>query len=144
MPFARDIQSSILSLLLRGEAIGGFADNAASAPVEDLYVSLHTADPTDLGDQNDNEVAYTGYARAHIKRAPGSPRFEVVAGVASPSDPIDFPQVSAGSATITHVGVGVTPSGPGRPLFFGELVTPLEIEAGDIPRLTTASAFTLR
>lgn len=145
MPFARAFQTDILALLLRGEAISAFAVNATSGPVTDLYISLHTADPTDTGDQNDFEVAYTGYARVAVGRSSAAtPRFEVVAGVASPSGPLDFPLVAAGSATITHVGIGVNSAGAGRPILFGALDAPFDIEPGDIPRLTPESTFTLR
>jgi hypothetical protein len=145
MPFARAFQTDILALLLRGEAISAFAINATSGPVTDLYLSLHTADPTDTGDQNDFECTCTGYARVQIGRsAIVTPRFEVADGVASPSDPIDFPLISAGTATITHVGIGAFSSGAGRALLFGELTAPFDIEPGDIPRLTPESTFTLR
>lgn len=145
MPFARDIQTAILNLLLRGEEMGGFAINDTTDPVEDFYVSLHTADPTDTGNLTTNEIAYTGYARALVERSPGGVhRFDVAAGVASPSSAIDFPQCSAGGGTVTHIGIGTGNSGPGNPLLFGALETPIVIAPGDIPRLTTASTFTLR
>ena len=145
MPFARDIQTAILNLILRGEEMGGFAINDTTDPVEDFYVSLHTADPTDLGTQATNEIAYTGYARPLVERTPGGVhRFDVAAGVASPSSAIDFGQCSAGGGTVTHIGIGRSASGPGNPILFGELEVPIVIEAGDIPRLTTESTFILR
>lgn len=143
MPFARAMQTAILNLVLRGDEMGGYAINHTT-PVTDFYISLHTADPTDLGTLASSEIAYTGYARANVKRAAGTPRFSAADGVASPTAAIDFPQCSAGGGIVTHIGIGVGQSGPGSPLLFGELTTPIEIEPGDIPRLTTESAFTLR
>ncbi len=44
--------------------IGNFiADNAATSPITNLYVSLHTGDPGEAGDQTTSEAAYTSYAR---------------------------------------------------------------------------------
>lgn len=52
-----------LLLIFNATAIANIADNAASAPLTNLYVSLHTADPGEAGDQTTNEAAYTSYAR---------------------------------------------------------------------------------
>jgi hypothetical protein len=144
MPFARAMQTQILSLILRGEDINGIAVSDAD-PIPDFSISLHTADPTDLGTQATNEIAYTGYARRVFARLTGeAERFNVADGVASPSVPLDFPQCSAGGGIVTHIGIGLFTAGPGVLMLCGELDDPIVIEPGDIPRLTTASTFTLR
>ena len=40
-------ENDILKLIFNASAIANLADNAASSPVTKLYLSLHTADPTD-------------------------------------------------------------------------------------------------
>ena len=40
-----------MKLIFNATAIANIADNAASSPLTNLYVSLHTADPGETGDQ---------------------------------------------------------------------------------------------
>ena len=61
--FSNTFETNILKLLLNATAIANIADNASSSPSTEVWVSLHTADPTDTGTQGSNETAYTGYAR---------------------------------------------------------------------------------
>lgn len=42
-------ENDVLKLIFNGTAIANLADNAASSPLTNLEVSLHTADPTDSG-----------------------------------------------------------------------------------------------
>ena len=37
--------------------------------ITNLYVSLHTADPGEAGDQTTSEATYTGYARIAVVRS---------------------------------------------------------------------------
>ena len=46
--------------------IGDAAGLQNSAAAGSLYVSLHTADPDEAGDQTTNETAYTDYALSLI------------------------------------------------------------------------------
>ena len=64
-------ENDILKLIFNGTAITNVADNAATSPLANLYVSLHTADPTDAGNQTSNEISYTGYARVAVARNSG-------------------------------------------------------------------------
>ena len=50
-------------------AIANLADNAASSPLTNLYVALHTADPGESGTQSTNEISYTSYARVAVARS---------------------------------------------------------------------------
>ena len=47
-----------------GDATGLQASSAAGS----LYISLHSADPGEAGDQTTNELAYTNYARVGVAR----------------------------------------------------------------------------
>ena len=69
----------LLGLYLNATPISTVADNAASTPLTNTYVSLHTGDPGVAGNQSTNEVSYTGYARvaapfncSSVNRAPDS------------------------------------------------------------------------
>ena len=61
-------ENDLLGLIFNGTAIANLADDAATSPLTELYVSLHTADPGEAGDQTTNECAYTSYARVAVAR----------------------------------------------------------------------------
>lgn len=64
-------ENDLLKLIFNGTAIANIADNAATAPLTDLWLSLHTADPGEAGSQTTSETAYTGYARVAVARTSG-------------------------------------------------------------------------
>ena len=135
-----------LKLIFNGTAIANVADNAASSPLTNLYLSLHTADPTDApaSEQNTSETTYTGYARIAVARTTGGWTCATAAGVttAVPVANITFGTCSAGTATITHVGIGTASSGAGKLLFVGSLSPSIAVASGVTPQLTTASKIT--
>lgn len=134
----------ILKLLFNATAIANVADNAASAPLTNIYVSLHTADPTDAGSQTSSETAYTGYARVAVARTTGGWTCSgTTPAQAVPVANIDFGSCSASpGGAITFFGVGSLVSGAGK-LFYSGTVTPnITMAVGVIPRLTTASSIT--
>jgi hypothetical protein len=129
-----------LKLTFQAIAIANIADNAASAPLTNLYVSLHTADPGETGNQTTSETNYTGYARVAVARSSGG--FTVTGNSVSPAANIEFPACSAGTATITHFGIGTAASGTGKLLYKGAVTPNLSVSNGVTPRLTTASTVT--
>jgi hypothetical protein len=136
----------IVKLIFNGTAIANIADNAASSPLTNLYVSLHTADPTDAAasGQTTNETTYTGYARVAIARTTGGWTCATNTGVTTvvPVANITFGTCSAGTATITHVGIGTLTSGVGKLLFSGSLSPAIAVSSGVVPQITTASTIT--
>src|SRR6187551_2648591 len=98
-------ENDLLLLIFNATAIANIADNAASSPLTNLYVSLHTADPGEAGVQNTSEIAYTSYARVAVARSGAG--WTVSSGSVSPAANIDFPAGTGGSGTATHFGVGV-------------------------------------
>jgi hypothetical protein len=137
---AATFENDLLKLIFNGTAIANVADNAAASPLTNLYVSLHTADPTDSGNQTSSETSYTGYARVAVARTSGG--FTVTASSVSPAANIDFAQCTAGTATITHFAIGTASSGTGKILYSGTVTPNISVSAGVIPRLTTASTVT--
>lgn len=133
-------ENDLLELIFNGVAIANLADNAASSPLTNLYVSLHTADPGEAGNQSTNETTYTSYARVAVARTAGG--WTVTGNSVSPVANIDFPAATGGSGTITYFGVGSASSGAGV-LYYSGTVTPnISVTSGVTPRLTTASTIT--
>lgn len=133
-------ENNVLKLIFNATAWANIADNAAASPATNLYVSLHTADPGEAGDQTTNEVAYTSYARVAVTRNSGG--WTVTNNSVSPAATISFPAGTGGSGTATHFGVGTASSGAGV-LFYKGTVTPnIVCGNGVTPQLTTASAIT--
>ena len=102
-----------------------------TSPITNLYVSLHTADPTASGAQNSNEAAYTSYARVAVARTTGgwSIAGETITNVGA----ITFPACTGGSETETYVGVGTASSGAGVLLWAGPLTSSLAVSNGITP-----------
>lgn len=129
-----------LKLIFNATAIANIADNAATGPLTNLYVSLHTADPGEAGDQTTNEVAYTSYARVAVARTSGG--WTVTGNSVSPVAEISFPAGTGGSGTATHFGIGTAASGPGKLLYSGTITPNIVLGSGVTPKLTTATAIT--
>jgi hypothetical protein len=133
-------ENDLLLLIFNATAIANIADNAASSPLTNLYVSLHTADPGEAGVQNTSEIAYTSYARVAVARSGAG--WTVASGSVSPASNIDFPAGTGGSGTATHFGVGVASSGATKLLYSGTVTPNIVCGNGVTPRLTTASTIT--
>jgi len=116
------------------------ADNAASSPLTNLYVSLHTADPGEAGDQSTSEATYTSYARVAVLRTSGG--WTVTNNSVSPVANIDFSNCTGGTNTITYFGVGTASSGAGVLYYSGTVTPSISVSSGVTPRLTTASTIT--
>lgn len=133
-------ENDLLKLIFNGTAIANLADNAASSPNTNLYVSLHTADPGEAGDQTTSEATYTSYARATVARTTGG--WTVTNNSVSPVANIDFAAATGGTNTITHFGVGTALSGAGKLLYKGTVTPNISVSNGVTPRITTASTIT--
>lgn len=142
MSIGNTFENDLLKLIFNATAIANVADNAASSPLTNISVALHTGDPGEAGDQTTSEIAYTSYARVSVARTTGGWTASS-SGSTSPVANIDFPTGTGGSGTATHFSVGPTGGGATK-IFFSGTVTP-NIVCGNniIPRLTTASTITL-
>jgi hypothetical protein len=121
-----------LKLVFQAVAWSKVADNAATTPYTNLYVSLHTADPGATGLQTTSEAAYTGYARVAVARTSGgwSISGETISNVAA----ITFPASTSGPEVETFVGVGTDSSGgAGTLLWAGPLSSSLTVNNGITP-----------
>lgn len=125
MPKATAAAQSILALILNATAWADIAENDATSPLTDLYLSLHTASPGIGGSQQTNEAAYTNYARVAVERSAGG--WTVSGGVGENADLIQFPQCGVTGAALTHVAIGTDASGVGRVLYQGALNATLNV-----------------
>ncbi len=135
-----EFANSLLKLIFNATAFANMADNAASSPFTNLYVSLHTASPTATGNQTSNEAAYTSYARVAIARTTGG--WTVTANSVSPVATVIFPAATGGSETETFFGVGTSSSGAGHLLYFGSISPTIVVANGVTPELAVATAVT--
>ncbi len=131
------LETLLLNLLFKSTTNASLASAAGS--LANLYVSLHTADPTDAGTQTSFEVAYTGYTRLTKNR---STDWTVTGNSVSPAAALTFPACTAGAATATHFAIGDAASGAGNILYAGAITPTISISAGVTPQLTTATAIT--
>ncbi len=129
-------ENGLLLLLFNNTAftlVGDAAGLLPSAAAGSLYLSLHTSDPGEAGDQTTNETAYTSYARAAIARSGAG--FTVTGNSVVNAAIVDHPKCTASpGAAVTHFGVGTDSSGAGKLLYSGTLTTPITMSVGTIPR----------
>ncbi len=132
--------SDLLKLLFNGTPIANVADNAASSPLTNISIALHTADPGVGGTQSTSECAYTSYARVSVARSAGG--FTVTGASASPVAAVTFPACTAGSETATYWSAGVT-GGGGTKIFYRGPITPnIVIAAGVTPQVAASTTVT--
>lgn len=133
-------ENDLLKLLFNATAIANIADNAASAPLTNLYIGLHTADPGEAGDQTANETSYGSYARVAIARTSGG--WTVTANSVSPVADVTFPTPTSGTGTITHASIGTASSGAGKLLYSGTISPNITIATGVPIILATGTTIT--
>jgi hypothetical protein len=133
-------ENDLLKLIFNATAIANIADNAASSPLTNLYASLHTADPTETGDQTTSEIAYTSYARKDVLRTTGG--WTVTNNSVSPVANITFAAGTGGSGTASFAAIGTLVSTAGKILYKGTVTPNIVCGNGVTPVLTTASTIT--
>lgn len=129
--FGDTFEADVLKLIFQAVTIEDLAENDTTSPLTNLYVALHTADPTETGDQTSSECAYTSYARVAVARTSGG--WSITGSTISNVGAINFPQCTGGSETATHVSVGWAASGASKIIAFGALDSGLAISSGITP-----------
>jgi hypothetical protein len=136
-------ETGLLELIFKNTnfaLVGDATGLRGSSTAGSLYVSLHTADPGEAGDQTTNEIAYTSYARVAVARSGSG--FVVTGNSVSPAATVTFPAGTGGSGTATHFGIGTASSGAGVLLYKGTVTPNITCGNGITPSLTTASTVT--
>ncbi len=113
---------------------GGLQNSAAAGS---FFITLHSADPGEAGNQSTNEIAYTGYGRVGVNRTAGG--FTRTGSTISNTALVQFPQATGGTATATHFGIGTDSSGAGNLLLKGALNASLSISNGIQPQFAAGA-----
>jgi hypothetical protein len=134
MSLSNAAETDLLNLLFNntnwanlGDAVGLRGATAAGS----FFISLHTADPGEAGNQTTSEATYTGYARVAVARTAGG--WTVAGATVSNTAIINFAACTAGSNTITHFSIGRDTSGVGEIIISGVLTASLAVSAGITP-----------
>ena len=139
MSKGNDFENDLLLLLFNNTAIANIGNAAGLQPsgvAGSFYVSLHTADPGEAGNQSTSEANYTGYARVAVVRTGAG--WTVAANEASNAALITFGACTAGNNTITYVGIGAESAGATMLLYSGAVTDPaagLAVSAGITPKI---------
>lgn len=121
---------SAMSDYLEDAFLDHFLGTSSTTSPTNIYVALHTADPTDAG--TGTEVSGNGYARQTITFGASS------SGTASNSAAVEFPAASGGDfGTITHIGIWDALTS-GNLLFHSSLTTSKTIADGDIFKIAAS------
>lgn len=132
-------ETDILELIFENTDITNIGDAGGlrgSVSAGSLYVSLHTADPGETGNQTTNEATYTSYARVAVARTTAA--WTVSGNQVTNDSTISFPQATGGSNTITHFGIGTDSTGVGNLLYSGALTASLAVSNGIQPQFTAS------
>jgi len=130
-------ENDLMKLVFQATAIANLADNAATSPNTNLYVSLHTDDVGEAGNQTANEATYTGYARVAVARSNAG--WTVTDNSVTNAAAITFPQCTGGTNTISHFAVGTASTGAGKVLYKGALTASLAVSNLIIPEFATGT-----
>lgn len=122
-----DLIFNNVDITLVGDAAG--LQNSATAG--SLYVSLHTSDPGEAGNQTTNEATYTSYARIAVARTSGG--WTVATNTAQNTAAVDFAECTGGTNTITHFGIGTDSTGTGKLIASGVLDASRAVSSGITP-----------
>jgi hypothetical protein len=117
--------------------VGDVTGLQGSTTAGSFYISLHTADPGETGNQATNECAYTSYARVAVARSGAA--WTVTNDTAENTAAITFPQATGGSETATHFGIGSASSGTGNLFITGALNSSLAISSGITPEFAAGA-----
>lgn len=123
-----------LKLVFNAVAIANIADNAATSPLTNLYVGLHTGTLSASSAQNTTECDYGGYGRVAVSRSTAgwvAASAQTTSNVAA----VTFGSHTSGSNdTATDVSIGTASSGVGKVLYWGALNSSLLISSGITPQ----------
>ena len=143
MSLTNTLENELLLHLFNNSDIANVGDATGlrgSTTAGSLYLSLHTADPGEAGDQTTNETGYTSYGRVGVARSGAG--FTVTGNSVSPAATVSFPACTGGTSTITHFGIGTAASAAGKLILKGAVSPNISVSSGVTPQLTTSTAVT--
>jgi hypothetical protein len=132
-------ENGVLDHLFTNAAVANVGDAVGlrgSTTAGSLYVSLHTADPGEAGDQTTSEATYTSYARVAVARTSGG--WTVSGNQVQNAAAITFPAATGGTNTLTYFGIGTASSGAGVLIYSGALTPSLAVSNGITPQINAS------
>lgn len=133
-------ESGLLSLIFENADYANVGDATGlrgSTTAGSFYISLHTADPGETGDQTTSEAAYTSYARVAVARSTAG--WSVTSGTADNDAVITFPEATGGSETLQDFGIGSDSSTAGNLFMYGALTSNLAVSSGITPEFAAGA-----
>lgn len=147
MSKSNEFENDLLLLIFNNTTIATIGDATGivgSTGAGNLYVSLHTSDPTDaVTDPTATETAYTGYSRVAVARSGAG--WTVTGNSVSPTSDIDFGECTASpGGALTHFAItgGTDGLGDEKVLYYGTLTPNITMATGVIPRIKSTSTIT--
>lgn len=140
MSMTNAAEANLLNLLFLNidwANIGDAAGLQNSATAGSFYISLHTADPGEAGNQSTSETSYTSYARVAVARSGGG--WTLTSQTISNTALVQFPQCTGGTSTVSYFGIGTDSSGAGNLLMSGALTSPLSVSNGIQPQFAAGA-----
>ena len=139
MGLGNTAESDLLKLFFQNTNWANLGDATGlrgSTTAGSFYISLHTANPGQTGNQTTSEALYTSYTREAVARSSGG---WTISGSnptsASNAAAISFPQCTGGSETETYFVVGRdSGTATGEILFYGALTSSLAVSNNIIPQ----------
>jgi hypothetical protein len=128
-------ETALLNLVFNNTDAANIGDATGlrgSSSAGSFYVSLHTGDPGEAGNQTTNECAYTSYARVAVARSGAG--WTVSGNAVTNAALIQFPQCTGSSETATHFAIGTASTSTGKILYKGALSASLAISSGIQPQ----------
>jgi hypothetical protein len=119
-----------MSNYLENELYDHVCRGASFTAPSNIYVSLHTADPTESG--SGTEVSGGSYARTAVTM--GAP----TNGSGTNSADVQFPQATGDWGSVSHIGIWDATSA-GNMLFYTPLDTTKNITTGDVFKIASGS-----
>lgn len=119
------MENGILSLFFENAnfaLVGDATGLRGSTTAGTFYITLHTANPNETGNQATSEAAYGGYARQSVARSTAG--WTVSSGVCDNDAAITFPTATSGSETETYFGIGSDSTGAGNLWLWGQITSP--------------------
>lgn len=116
---------SAMSNYLELKFLDHFLGTASTSAPAAVYISLHTADPTDAGSGAEVSTSGTAYVRKAITFGAAS------SGSASNDAAVEFDAATSSWGTITHIGIWDA-SSSGNLLFHAALTTSKTIATNDV------------
>ena len=133
-------ETSLLGLIITNAAATNVGDAGGllpSAAAGVFWISLHTADPGETGDQTTSETVYTNYAR--MDEARDTVQWTVSGNTADNDNAIPFPQCGATGATLTDFGLGSAETTAGNLFLYGALTSSLIVSNGITPEFAAGA-----